>query len=220
MEAVDHLSVDAAERFERAFTLAVEWHRGQVRKGSAVPYVSHLMAVAALVLEDGGDLDEAAAALLHDAVEDTGGLPRLAEIEDALGPRIAEIVDGCTDAYTEPKDPWPARKLSYLERIRDETDEGVLRVSAADKLHNVRALMWDLKRKGDAVWDVFNAPAELVVGYYVALSEVYSDRLRNSFLPASLDKVLSELRRQTGIQPAAPHTWETLFELEQEVEGS
>ncbi len=220
MEAVDHPSVDATERFEQAFTLAAEWHRGQVRKGSTVPYVSHLIAVSALVLEDGGDLDQAAAALLHDAVEDAGGLPRLAQIEDQLGPRVAEIVDSCTDAYTQPKPPWPERKLAYLDRIRDETDEGALRVSAADKLHNVRAIMWDLKRRGDSVWEIFNAPAELVVGYYVALSEVYSDRLRDSFLPASLDKVLGELRRQTGIQPAAPETWETLFNLEREVEGS
>ena len=83
MEAIDHPSVDAAERFERAFTFAVEWHRGQPRKGSNAPYISHLMAVSALVLEDGGDLDQAAAALLHDAVEDAGGLPRLAQIEES-----------------------------------------------------------------------------------------------------------------------------------------
>jgi (p)ppGpp synthase/HD superfamily hydrolase len=220
MEAIDHPSVDAAERFERAFTFAVEWHRGQPRKGSNAPYISHLMAVSALVLEDGGDLDQAAAALLHDAVEDAGGLPRLAQIEEQLGPRVAEIVDGCTDAYTDPKPPWPERKLGYLGRIREETDEGILRVSAADKLHNVRAIIWDLKRNGGGVWEIFNAPAELVIGYYVALSEVYSDRLRNSFLPASLDRVLGELRRQTGIQPAAPETWRTLFQLEQEAEGS
>ena len=219
MEAIDHPPVDAAERFERAFTLAVEWHRGQPRKGSKAPYVSHLMAVSALVLEDGGDLDQAAAALLHDAVEDTGGLPRLAQIEELLGPRVAQIVDGCTDAYSEPKPSWPERKLGYLARIREETDEGILRVSAADKLHNVRAIIWDLKRGGEGVWDILNAPAELVVGYYVALSEVYSDRLPHSFLPGSLDKVLGELRGQTGIQPAAPETWETLFELEQEAES-
>src|ERR1700675_3572296 len=104
-------------RLQRAFQYAAEKHAGQTRKQTAVPYLSHLMAVASLVLEAGGDEDMAMAALLHDVVEDCGGMPRLREVRKQFGRRVAHIVDGCTDAYTEPKPEWWPRKKDYLAEL-------------------------------------------------------------------------------------------------------
>ena len=123
------------DRFDRAFAFARHLHRDQFRKGTAIPYTAHLLAVAALVLEDGGDEDQAVAALLHDAVEDHGGLGRLEEIRQLFGERVAEIVEGCSDSFTIPKPPWRERKERYIEHLR-HADAGVRRVSLADKLHN------------------------------------------------------------------------------------
>src|SRR2546430_3093564 len=105
-------------RLQRAFRYAAEKHAGQTRKQTAVPYLSHLMAVASLVLEAGGDEDMAIAALLHDVVEDCGGMPRLREVKRMFGARVAKIVEGCTDSFTDPKLPWPERKYEYLERLK------------------------------------------------------------------------------------------------------
>src|SRR6202023_2199715 len=91
---------------QRAFRYAAEKHAGQTRKKTAVPYLSHLMAVAALVLEAGGDEDMAIAALLHDVVEDCGGTPTLRDVEKKFGPRVARVVEGCTDTVLDPKPPW------------------------------------------------------------------------------------------------------------------
>src|SRR6202795_1737878 len=104
-------------RLQRAFRYAAEKHAGQTRKQTAVPYLSHLMAVASLVLEAGGDEEMAIAALLHDVVEDCGGMPRLREVRKLFGRRVAHIVDGCTDAYTEPKPEWWPRKKDYLREL-------------------------------------------------------------------------------------------------------
>lgn len=220
MKPADDRRIEGDPRcFEQAFSMAADWHRDQVRAGSAVPYMAHLMGVCGLVLEDGGDIAQASAALVHDSVED-GGESRLAEIEDTLGTRVAEIVDGVTESYGYPKPPWPERKLAFLEKIRAETDEATLRVSAADKVQNIRVLLWDLRREGMPFWDVFEAPPELIIGHYEALSAVYTDRLRQSFLPASLDRILGQLRRQTGVIGAGPNKWEAMFELEREAERS
>jgi (p)ppGpp synthase/HD superfamily hydrolase len=105
-------------RLQSAFRYAAEKHAGQTRKQTAVPYLSHLMAVASLVLEAGGDEDMAIAALLHDVVEDCGGMPRLREVRKLFGPRVANIVDGCTDSYVEPKPEWLQRKKDYLSELR------------------------------------------------------------------------------------------------------
>ena len=132
------------EQFVSALDYAVRLHDGQMRKGTDIPYVSHLLAVAALVMESGGDQDETIAALLHDAVEDCGGRPVLNEIRSRFGDRVADIVDGCTDAYTEPKPPWKARKEQYLHHLEDAS-ESILLVSNADKLHNARAILTDYR---------------------------------------------------------------------------
>jgi (p)ppGpp synthase/HD superfamily hydrolase len=137
-------------RFARALTWAERLHRGQTRKGVDIPYIAHLLSVSALVLENGGGEDAAIAALLHDAVEDQGGLPTLRRIARAFGPRVAKIVMGCTDAAPapgQPKAPWRARKLAFIARLRDAAPEVAL-VVACDKLHNLRCLLEDLDRDG------------------------------------------------------------------------
>src|ERR1700693_3486809 len=125
---------------QRAFRYAAEKHAGQTRKQTAVPYLSHLMAVASLVLEVGGDEDMAIAALLHDVVEDCGGMPRRGEVRHHFCSRVAKIVEGCTDAYAGPKPEWLERKKNYLREVKHADAETRL-VSAADKLHNVRTIL-------------------------------------------------------------------------------
>src|SRR5437660_4807656 len=122
-------------RFEEALTFATQLHAQQVRKGTRIPYVAHLLAVTALVLENGGDEDEAIAALLHDAIEDQGGAATREEIRRHFGNRVVEIVDGCTDAEVIPKPPWRPRKETFIAHLR-EASASVRLVVASDKLHN------------------------------------------------------------------------------------
>jgi len=160
-------------RFEEALQYAARLHARQRRKGTPVPYISHLMSVAALVLEDGGDEDEAIAALLHDAVEDQGGRRTREEIRRRFGERVATIVDGCTDSVEHAKVPWRTRKEEHIESLKRAPRE-VLRVSAADKLHNARALLQDLRSQGDATWKRFKGGREGTLWYYGALSGLLS----------------------------------------------
>jgi (p)ppGpp synthase/HD superfamily hydrolase len=142
-------------RLQRAFRYAAGKHAGQTRKQTAVPYLSHLMAVAALVLEAGGDEDLAIAALLHDVVEDCGGTPTLRDVEKKFGQRVAKVVEGCTDTVLDPKPPWRQRKEDYLRELKD-ADSDTRLVSAADKLHNVRSLLTDYRQQGETIWSRFN----------------------------------------------------------------
>jgi len=178
-------------RFNEAFLYAAEKHATQKRKKTDVPYITHLMSVAALVLEAGGNEDEAVAALLHDVVEDCGGHPVLEEIRSRFGDRVAHIVDGCTDAYTIPKPPWKARKLEYLDHLREATDD-VRLVSAADKLHNVRTILSDLRRDGDSVWERFSGGRDGTLWYYRAVLDVLREGKPNR-LVEELHRVVSEL---------------------------
>jgi (p)ppGpp synthase/HD superfamily hydrolase len=161
-----------ASRFEEALVLAARLHARQKRKDKDLPYISHLLAVTALVLEDGGDEDEAIAALLHDAVEDQGGLRTLEEIRRRFGERVAAIVEGCSDAMSLPKPPWQERKLAYLEHLRTAS-AGVRRVSLADKLHNARSILADLEQDGEAVWSRFNGGKQGSLWYYRSLLEIF-----------------------------------------------
>jgi len=164
-----------SDRFKEAMIYAFQIHQMQARKGSNIPYISHLLAVAALVLEDGGDEDEAIAALLHDAAEDQGGLKTLEEIRLRFGEHVAGIVDGCTDTYEDPKPAWQERKNAYLERLLTASPS-VLRVSTADKLHNARSLLFDLRRFGeDKTWVRFNGGKEGTLWYYRRLLDVYQE---------------------------------------------
>jgi (p)ppGpp synthase/HD superfamily hydrolase len=178
-------------RFEDALQYAARLHARQTRKGASIPYVSHLMSVCALVLEDGGDEDQAIAALLHDAVEDQGGAPVLEEIRRRFGDRVADIVDGCTDADTTPKPPWRERKERYVAHLRHASAD-VLRVSAADKLHNARSILSDLRRHGDAVWSRFTADRDNVLWYYRSLVSAY-EAAGGSALADEVKRVVAEI---------------------------
>ncbi len=164
--------VKLGSRFLRAFRFAAEKHAGQTRKASSIPYIAHLMGVASLVLEFGGDEDLAIAALLHDVVEDCGGALMLKEVRRKFGSRVAKIVDGCTDSDTEPKPPWRERKETYIEHLRSADGETRL-VSAADKLNNVRSILSDYREVGESIWDRFNGGREGTLWYYRALLEEF-----------------------------------------------
>lgn len=152
-------------RFTEALSYATELHQEQIRKGTDIPYISHLLAVASLVLENGGKEDEAIAALLHDAIEDQGGDATRQEIRKRFGEQVASIVDGCTDAEVTPKPPWRKRKEAYVAHLR-EAPPSVRLVSAADKLHNLRSILMDFRKEGEKLWDRFNASKEESLWYY------------------------------------------------------
>ena len=159
-------------RFLRAFEFAAKKHKYQTRKASTIPYIAHLMGVASLVLEAGGDEDLAIAALLHDIVEDCGGAPMLTKVRRRFGSRVAKIVDGCTDADTYPKPPWRERKENYIARLREE-DADTRLVSAADKLNNVRSILSDYRAIGESVWSRFNGGREGTLWYYRTLRDEF-----------------------------------------------
>src|SRR6266849_2340572 len=155
-------------RFTRAVGYATRLHAKQKRKGTERPYIGHLLGVASIVIEHGGDEDAVIAALLHDAVEDQGGLPRLREIRSNFGAHVARIVEGCTDSHEMPKPPWRERKLAYISGVRGESPE-VRLVSAADKLSNAREILADHRIEGDAVFERFHGRKDGTLGYYRAL---------------------------------------------------
>jgi (p)ppGpp synthase/HD superfamily hydrolase len=188
-------------RFQQAFLLAAEKHATQTRKKTSVPYISHLMSVAALVLEAGGDEDQAIAALLHDVVEDCGGEPMLAEVRQRFGDRVARIVEGCSDASTLPKPPWKQRKLAYLDVLR-RSDDDIRLVSAADKLHNVRTILTDYRLHGEPVFERFSGHREGTLWYYRAVLDVLRDRPNR--LVAELERVVTELEMLARFAPQPP----------------
>jgi GTP pyrophosphokinase len=181
-----------SERFDRALGMAHRLHGSQKRKGCDVPYIAHLLAVAAIVLEAGGDENTAIAALLHDAVEDQGGQATLAEIRKEFGDEVAEIVMGCTDSDTIPKPPWRERKEKYIEHIR-RAPWKVRLVSSADKLHNARAILADYREVGEALWPRFQGGKDKTLWYYRALIEAF---------------------REAGTQPVVEELARTFEELE------
>jgi (p)ppGpp synthase/HD superfamily hydrolase len=185
-----------SRRFIQALGYAARLHARQVRKRTKRPYIGHLLSVTSIVIEYGGDEDMAIAALLHDAVEDQGGVARLHEIRKKFGKRVAHIVDGCTDSYVEPKPPWMERKRAYVERVGSESAE-VRQVSAADKLSNVRETLHDVRTQGDAVFDRFAGKKEGTLWYYRALVNEFR-KAENNPLVEELDRVVSELRSLTG----------------------
>ncbi|MGB6802543.1 MAG: HD domain-containing protein, partial [Candidatus Sulfotelmatobacter sp.] len=154
-------------------------------------YIAHLMGVASLVLEFGGDEDLAIAALLHDVVEDCGGAPMLKEVRRKFGRRVAKIVDGCTDSDTEPKPPWRERKETYIEHLRSSDAETRL-VSAADKLNNVRSILSDYREVGESIWERFNGGREGTLWYYRALLDEFL-RGKPSRLVRELELAVREL---------------------------
>ena len=189
------------ERFDDAILYAVEAHRDQRRKGTGVPYASHLLGVASLVLEEGGDEDQAIAALLHDVVEDQGGRPRLDDVRERFGDRVARIVEECSDWIDEPKPPWKQRKERYIERVRTEHDDASILVSITDKLYNSRAILRDLKFADDqqTIWDRFSRDRDCLLWYHRSLVEAFRGRVpgrHRSF--HELEATVDELEQLAG----------------------
>jgi len=171
-------SVKLGPSFLRAFEFAAQKHQKQLRKASTIPYIAHLMGVASLVLEAGGDEDLAIAALLHDVVEDCGGAPMLKEVGRRFGKRVTHVVAGCTDAETHPKPPWQERKEKYIEHLK-HADADTRLVSAADKLNNLRSIVSDYRAIGESVWSRFNGGRDGTLWYYRSLRDVFLRYPRN-----------------------------------------
>lgn len=178
-------------RFEEALTLAARLHANQVRKGTDIPYISHLLAVAALVLENGGDETAAISALLHDAVEDQGGAQTLHLIRERFGDEVAAIVDGMSDTDQTPKPPWQERKEAYIAHVESAPRRERL-VSAADKLHNLTAILRDYRTIGEKLWDRFNGGREGTLWYYRALLDAYK-RAGDTPLVEEIERLVNEL---------------------------
>jgi (p)ppGpp synthase/HD superfamily hydrolase len=185
-----------SQRFSDAAWFASELHAEQKRKGGRIPYVAHLMSVSALVLEDGGSEDQAIAGLLHDAIEDQGhgDADRLRQdIRTRFGEEVLAIVEALTDSDTEPKGAWRPRKEAYIARLRHES-EAVLRVAAADKLHNARAIVADYGVLGDELWKRFNAGPADTRWYYSEVEQIISVKLTTP-LARALHDTVAELQR-------------------------
>ena len=183
-------------RFDEAFRFAHQVHATQTRKGTSSPYIGHLMGVASIVLDDGGNEDEAIGALLHDAVEDQGGRERLEEIRRLFGDPVTRIVEDCTDSWETPKRPWFERKRDYIEHAR-RLPPPSLRVSAADKVHNTYAILRDLRNTGEAVWARFNAAPDDVLSYYESLVRAYRES-GGGRLVDELERIVRGIQREMG----------------------
>jgi len=161
-----------SERFEDALVYAARLHANQKRKRSGVPYIAHLLGVTGIVLEDGGTEDEAISALLHDAVEDQGGLEALEEIRLRFGTPVAEIVLAVSDSHLDPKPPWHKRKEAYISSIQNASPSAI-RVSLADKVYNARATLRDVRRDGDDAWAGFKGGRNGTLWYYKQLIQAF-----------------------------------------------
>lgn len=189
------------ERFIDALAYATRLHAGQTRKGSETPYIAHLLAVTALVLEHGATENEAIAALLHDAVEDQGGRPTLEAIRARFGPEVAAIVAGCTDTDEIHKPSWRPRKERYIAHLRD-APYSVRLVSAADKLHNARSVLADYLELGEPLWSRFTGNREGTLWFYPAVTEALHDAMKPD--ENDLAALIGELERTvTELEAAA-----------------
>jgi (p)ppGpp synthase/HD superfamily hydrolase len=182
------------KKFDTALYHASEVHTGQYRKGTRIPYLSHLLGTASIALEYGASETEAIGALLHDAVEDGGGISELNNIREKFGDEVAEIVKGCTDAYVKPKPPWKERKKAYLVRLRHES-KSVCLVSASDKLCNARSILKDYRQIGEKLWERFKGKKKGTLWYYRGLIEAFQATGFHKPLVRELDRVVSEIER-------------------------
>jgi len=193
--------MELSERFDRALTVASRLHRQQARKGTEIPYVSHLIGTCSIALEYGANEDQAIGALLHDVLEDVEPLETARTEVAAFGPEVLRIVEGCTDTVLRPKPPWCERKESYISGIARE-DAAVLLVSASDKLHNARAIVRDLRAAGESVWSRFNAGREGQLWYYRSLVDAF--RANAEHQPALIEELartVTAIEREAGVRP-------------------
>jgi (p)ppGpp synthase/HD superfamily hydrolase len=186
-------------RFVDAVEFARAHHEHDVRKGTSIPYLSHLLAVASITLDHGGSEDQAIAALLHDVAEDRGGQSALDAIAQRFGPEVARIVAACSDTVVEPKPPWRERKTAYIAAIATKRPDELL-VSAADKVHNARAILADYREVGDELWSRFTTASSAdQLWYYRALADAFLSRRANVGRVADeLDAVVGELETEVG----------------------
>lgn len=182
------------ERFLAAVVLAVQVHGDERRKGTEIPYLAHLLVVTGLAIEDGGDEDQAIAAMLHDAVEDGGGRPLLERIARSFGPRVAAIVEGCSDSVDiDPAEPWIERKRRYLSHLPEVTDDAILRVALADKVHNARSIVRDYREEGHALWERFTQKTARDQLWYYGGLLAFFERRRPGPLTEDLWRAVGEL---------------------------
>jgi GTP pyrophosphokinase len=182
-----------SHRFLLALDAAATMHAAQRRKGSGVPYISHLLGTCAIAMEYGADEDEAIAALLHDAIEDVRPTEQARQAVAYFGERVFAIVEGCTDSDTHPKKPWRERKERYIAHLA-AADASVLLVAGADKLHNARSLLIDLRRIGDKVWSRFNAGREESLWFYRSVvAAMRGNPANNAALVDELERTVAEI---------------------------
>lgn len=185
-----------SDRFEKAITYATRHHNSQERKGTDIPYISHLLAVAGIAMEYGADEDEAIAALLHDTIEDAGGKDAALvreEILELFGGRVLEIVEGCTDTDVSPKPPWRNRKEAHIAHLRGASPS-IRLVSSADKLQNAQSILKDYRKIGEDLWGRFTGGREGTLWYYRSLAAVFREEPRSP-IAAELQRVVDEIER-------------------------
>jgi (p)ppGpp synthase/HD superfamily hydrolase len=189
------------DRFDRALLYATHVHGGQVRKATFIPYIAHLLAVAATVLEYNASEDMAIAGLLHDAVEDQGGEPRLSDIRNRFGDRVADIVRSCSDTVVntsagQHKEDWHTRKTRYHEHL-GLVDQETLLVSLSDKVHNARSILRDLRKPkiGEAVWGRFRNSKKDTLWNYRELAKAFMKHLPGQ-LANELSDIVDELEKE------------------------
>jgi (p)ppGpp synthase/HD superfamily hydrolase len=191
-----------SSRFETALAFAARLHGSQIRKVSGTPYISHLLAVAAIAIEHGATEDEAIAALLHDAVEDQGGEPTEQVIRRMFGDTVAEIVRGCSDSDAIPKPPWQERKEKYIAHL-GHASASIRLVSAADKLHNASCVLADYRKVGEKLWVTFKGGRDGTLWYYRSLTDILV-KLGPVDIAHELDSVVRQLERMTSAGAAVP----------------
>jgi (p)ppGpp synthase/HD superfamily hydrolase len=186
-----------SQRFEDALVLAHQLHADQTRKGTMTPYIGHLLAVTAIVIENGGTEDEVIAALLHDAIEDAGGDSVRGLLREHFGENVLEIVEGLTDTDQTPKPPWRKRKEDYIAHL-SHAAPSVLLVSLADKIHNAQSILRDVRNEGDSVWKRFTGDKEGSLWYYRSLIEAFRARAQFTPLVDELGYIVAELEQWTA----------------------
>ena len=184
--------------YEAAMIFAVRAHNGQVRKGTDIPYITHPLAVAEIVRVQGGSEEQVAGALLHDVVEDGGGLKVLNNIRTLFGETVSEIVLACSDSTEQPKPEWWTRKKRYVAHIATMSPTALL-VSLADKVHNVSAIEVDLELVGEKIFDRFKTGKEGTLWYYRALVGVFMERGLYMKLVSEFDRTVGKIERGKNI---------------------
>jgi (p)ppGpp synthase/HD superfamily hydrolase len=187
------------DRFLEALVVAAKMHDGQRRKGSDVPYASHLLGACSIVLDYGGSQDEAIAALLHDAIEDVDPTEEARAAVALFGDNVLRIVEGCTKIPSGEAGGSTASKRKYVAHIVRCDDKSILLVSGADKLHNARSIVADLRRIGLAVFDRFRSSRAETLEYYRALAAAFlANPDANRELAEEIDRVVREMERLTA----------------------